>query len=408
MSLADSSQPLRVLMIYYLPEEVHKSRVALLSHLRALEHCACPHEVTYYNVYDDAPYWIGAESQVERALSDRIRSDAYDAVILHYSFLSVRTVGSQFFDWKRRYQWIADLPCPKIALPMDEGDCHEVLDEWLVELDVAVIFSVHYRPERPLYSHMHNRATIHPCLPGYVDPTLAEKCEASRRSIAHRTRDVVYRARQLPYRFGRAGQLKHRVGEVFLERATDVVMDISTDPSDTIFGDAWMEFLASSRTVLGAEGGFSAIDWRGELKARINAILRDNPNLTFEEVDAQMPNGWDDYDLLTITPRHFETALARSGQVLIEGEYRGILIPDQHYIPLKNDFSNIDEVIDRIRDHRTLQEMADRTYEEVCLSGRYSYAAFGQAIESAIRNEHADRVEQPSVAAAPRGSSSRA
>jgi hypothetical protein len=52
--------------------------------------------------------------------------------------------------------------------------------------------------------------------------------------------------------------------------------------------------------------------------------------------------------------------------VLFEGRYSGVLKPHRHYIPLKKDFSNFDEVVAKIRDVEGLQEMVDRTFDENC------------------------------------------
>ena len=34
---------------------------------------------------------------------------------------------------------------------------------------------------------------------------------------------------------------------------------------------------------------------------------------------------------------------------MFEGKYNDIFLPDVHYIPLKKDFSNIDEVIEKLK-----------------------------------------------------------
>jgi hypothetical protein len=62
--------------------------------------------------------------------------------------------------------------------------------------------------------------------------------------------------------------------------------------------------------------------------------------------------------------------------ILFEGEYSKILTPDVHFIPLKKDFSNIENVFDKIRDRAFIREMAERSYEDILRSGAYSYQAF--------------------------------
>ena len=94
------------------------------------------------------------------------------------------------------------------------------------------------------------------------------------RPHAERTLDIVYRARNLPFHVGHHGQLKHRIAEVVdpAARAHGLRTDISTRIADTKYGDAWFEFLASGRCVIGTESGSSALDPYGELR-RFEAAL---------------------------------------------------------------------------------------------------------------------------------------
>ena len=61
--------------------------------------------------------------------------------------------------------------------------------------------------------------------------------------------------------------------------------------------------------------------------------------------------GWDwKIPYRTISPRNFEAAAFRVCQILYEGHYSGVMEPMRHYIPLRKDFSNFDEVVERFRD----------------------------------------------------------
>ena len=51
-----------------------------------------------------------------------------------------------------------------------------------------------------------------------------------------------------------------------------------------------------------------------------------------------------------ITPRMFECALTRTGMILLEGHYNGILMPNKHYLEVKRDFSNVEEVLLMVQD----------------------------------------------------------
>jgi hypothetical protein len=377
--------PKRILVIYANQDRPEETRKTISDHLHVLEHSDIEHELTYYNIFESSENCSGSYGN-RKKFSDRLLKSDFDAVILHYSFLSSRTLGLYFYKWKRRFCWVNDLDCLKIAIPQDEGECSELLDEWLFEIGVSVIFSVHYAPDGPLYRIMRNYAAIYSCLPGYINEETAEEYRKSLRPIAEREKDIIYRARRLPAWYGSAGRLKHRIAEVVFTRARaqGFNVDISTRIEDSIMSSDWMEFLASGKAVLGTPGGWSIIDRRGEIKAQGQALLRENPNLSVEEVEVRMPRDWDRYTLFTVTPRHFEAVMTKTCQLLIEGEYKGVIQPNKHYIPLKQDFSNLDEALDKVRDHDYMQNIVDQAYEDICLSGKYTYRAFARRIEEVL------------------------
>jgi hypothetical protein len=236
-----------VLVLYWHPVGT-PIRAAIYHHLHTLDHGSRRHEVWYVNTFRPSPHWL--------------RYMPVDCVILHTTLLCLR--WSEFFEGIRRdLVWLSDLSCPKIALPQDEYDHSELLNEWLVELGVSDVFSVFEGPNRDLlYQRLGGRAAFHKCFTGYVDEATA--CEVSKKlvPISARPLDVVYRASQLPYWFGSQGQLKDRIGAVVLERALDrgLRTDISTRVEDTILRERWFDFLMSGRTVLGCESGSSVLD----------------------------------------------------------------------------------------------------------------------------------------------------
>jgi hypothetical protein len=54
--------------------------------------------------------------------------------------------------------------------------------------------------------------------------------------------------------------------------------------------------------------------------------------------------------LRILSGRNVEAAGTGTAQVLLEGKYDGIFVADEHYIPLKKDFSNADEAVAKFRD----------------------------------------------------------
>jgi hypothetical protein len=370
------SQRRRTILVLYWHPEPSQLRAAIRQHLRALEASKNRHTVVYANAYSPLPRWI--------------RPAGFDAIILHTTFLCLRW-SHLFPAWKWSLRWIADSRAIKIAMPQDEYDHADVLDEWMREWRVDTVLSNFDEELRStLYPLSGGTATFRKALTGYIDVATAERLDPNLIPTSRRELDLVYRATHLPFWFGSHGQLKHRVADVVGHRAIKVGLrtDISTRPNDTIVGDRWFDFLASSKAVLGSESGSSVVDHRGEVRAQIQYLLREDPDLDFESVARRMPPGWDDHPYFAISPRHLESVITRTAQVLVEGRYDGILEPGRHYIALKRDLSNRDEVLTLVGDPAYLERMAVRAHHEIYEWGRVTYKDLAEQLDEVLATSH--------------------
>lgn len=324
-----------------------------------------------YNAAYGAPRWLGRVG--------------LDGVILHTTFLALRWLDG-FERRRERSAWIAELSCPKVALPQDDYDHAEVLDEWLEELGVDAVLTALPEHAGTLLPRTSRRADVRGVLTGYLDETDVARLGRPSR-LADRATHVVYRATELPFWFGSHGRLKHEIGAVAEAAAGRLGLDadISTRPGDAIFGPRWLEFLASGRSVVGVESGSSALDRRGELRATVRGLLDEDPGATLDDLGERLPEGWDDHRFLALSPRHLEAAAAGTAQVLVEGSYSGVLEAGRHYLPVRRDLSDLEAALAETRDPRSLQPLADAAREELSLSGRYSYRALVGEVDDALR-----------------------
>jgi hypothetical protein len=371
------TRPRRILVLY---RHVRSDGMleAVRKHLHVLD--GRGHDVRYANAIAHVP--------------ESLRLVDWDAVVLHTTFLTMRW-HVEFHTWKWPLRWLDDLDCLKIAIPQDEYDHAHVLDDWLHELGVDVVFTNFDEHQRPaLYPLLHGSVEFERCLTGYVDGDLGRLSAPP--PLDRRPLDLVYRARNLPYQFGSHGQLKHLVAveAASAARRLGLEADVSTHPDDTVTGERWLGFLASGRATVGAESGSSVLDRRGEIRSAIERLLRADPSLSFDEVSARMPKGWDDYSFAAIGPRHLEAVATKTPQVLVEGRYDGILEPERHYLPVARDLGNLEEALARTRDLRSMQRLVDTAHEEIVAGGRYSYDAFADQILSWIDRAPA-RVPRP-------------
>lgn len=318
-----------------------------------------------------------------------VRSIEFSAVILDTSFLSQRTMRPRklFEEYRARWAWLGDVPAIKVALPQDEYDGCEELDDWLSELRVDIVYSV-LRYHEVLYPRTSRSAKILNALTGYVELSETKLLEEIRRPLRERPVDLGYRARDLSFHYGRLGRLKaeihHRFAAVAARKGFKA--DTAISPDHAILGEEWLRFMANCRFTPAGPSGVSVMDPRGEIGDRTRAYLEAHPTATFEEVEAAcFPDHDQKYIFSAISPRLFEAAAAGTCQILIAGyDYVG-LEADKHYIPLKADFSNVSEVFERMRDIDEAQKIADRCYDYLIGSGRFTYRSFAEGVFDQIR-----------------------
>jgi hypothetical protein len=305
----------------------------------------------------------------------------FDLIIWHTSFLSLRWAPEMFAQARRRAQPLKPIRAPSVALPQDEFIHVDALCDFLEEFGVGAICSVAPEREWPrIYRSLdRDRIRFLRVLTGYLDEKTVERIDRIVTAMPpDRPIDVGYRAWHNAPWLGRHGRLKTRVAEVIQGAAEQhsLRVDISTRDEDTILGDDWYRFLASCKYTIGAEGGASVLDRDGSIRERTEAYLRSHPDADFDEVSTACfaaEDGKDGFLLSSLSPRQLEACATRTCQVLVEGSYNGILEPGRHYVELRDDFSNLDEVLDLIAAAERRTEITERAYHDVVAPGAWTY-----------------------------------
>ena len=209
-------------------------------------------------------------------------------------------------------------------------------------------------------------------IPGHVSDQLQA---ASRRlgAVGDRPIDVGYRGRKLPPEWGASGREKYEIGVRFRKRAggLGLRLDIELDEDKRLYGRAWYRFIGSCKAMLGTESGLEVLPWL----VRRPAGERDAAELR-PYMAEPVPDGWEAIPYRTIASRHFEAAALGTCQILYEGSYSGAMQPMVHYIPLKKDFSNFDDVIDHYRDAPLRLQLTASAQRDLIDGNRYTYAEF--------------------------------
>ncbi|HYI36494.1 MAG TPA: hypothetical protein VEX39_07815 [Thermoleophilaceae bacterium] len=307
----------------------------------------------------------------------------FDAVILHYSLfgLTEYRLDDSFMAYLERSGAYT------VAFFQDEYCGVPRRLDLIRRLDVDCVYTcLAEQYYETVYGSRTPVHTLRTNLTGYVGPDLVAAAERYGVPDADRTVDVGYRGRPLPAYLGRGAQEKTEIGAGFAERAADsgLALDIELGEQDRIYGADWHRFVANCRCMLGVESGASAFDLDGEVMAEYERLSAEQGRVSVDDLTTL--DGLDEaIPVRTVSPRHFEAAAFRVCQILFEGEYVGVLEAGRHYIPLRKDFSNIDEVIERARDPEVRRELTENAYQDLIASGDYSYERFVGGVDDTLR-----------------------
>lgn len=226
-------------------------------------------------------------------------------------------------------------------------------------------------------------------LTGFVGDAMLKAAGRFAKPDAERSIDVGYRARRLPRWMGRGALEKAEIGETFKQRAagSGLRLDIELDEGHRLYGNAWHQFLGDSRSVLGVESGVSVFDADGTLREELGRRGPGTPS--FDEatfVREVLDPREEVIPYRTVSPRHFEAAAFRCLQVLYEGTYSGVLTPGKHYVPLRKDWSNFDDVLAVLRDAARRTEITNAAYDDLIASGAWSDAHFVREFDGVLRD----------------------
>lgn len=137
----------------------------------------------------------------------------------------------------------------------------------------------------------------------------------------------------------------------------------------------WNRFLNRCCAIIGAESGTYYLNEGGGLLNRARAYnLYENRSATFNEIfDRFYRDVPRQMSGKSISSRHFEPIGTKTCQILLEGEYNGILLPDVHYIAVKKDLSNIEDALGRYRDEGRRNEIVEEAYQHVLSHHTYAH-----------------------------------
>ncbi|MBI3411948.1 MAG: hypothetical protein HY040_26760 [Planctomycetes bacterium] len=305
----------------------------------------------------------------------------FDAVLVHYS---VRycwgTLPKDYQESLRTYHGL------KALFVQDEYDRVHATWEAITSLGIDVVFTVvppeavHkvYPPER------FPRTTFVSILTGYIPEQLERLVTPP---PEERGLLIGYRGRELAWWYGDLGREKLLIGQRMKSicDARGLPTDIAWKEDERIYGDRWFQFLASCKATLGTESGSNIFDFDGALAQTVRHEIMANPGASYEEIHDKYLRGHDGKIVMNqISPKIFEAVACRTALILFEGDYSGILTPGKHFLALKKDFSNVDEVLLALLDDRYLRDLTDRAHGDLVDGDRFSYRTFVRQVDAVL------------------------
>jgi hypothetical protein len=295
----------------------------------------------------------------------------FDAVVVHYTLVAC----SDFYLTPAARQRLTDFKGLKAIFIQDEYRFVDKSTAAMREIGVNVLFTcappavmTKVYPPKKLPG-----VTVVNCLTGYVPAELLDRPVTA---PAERPIDIGYRGRNVPAWLGELGQEKIRIGIRVRDEAPaqGLKADISFREEDRLYGEAWIDFVSRCKAMLGVESGASVVDFTGEIQRRVEAHVAKKPHTPFAELrDLYFAKEEGKISFAQISPRCFESAALRTLMVLYEGSYSGVLEPWRHYVPLKKNHSNFDEVARILRDPTRIEEIVTCAYNEIARNPRWSF-----------------------------------
>ena len=178
--------------------------------------------------------------------------------------------------------------------------------------------------------------------------------------------DIGYRSYESPLYLGH--NERRDIVDGFLKNNShyNLNLDISLDPEKRFTPVAWAKFLNQCQGQLGTEAGGDYFELTDAIRNQVNQYQKVHPGSTMDEI---FQTFFRDYPnpvpVRTISGRHVEAAGTKTVQILFQGHYSGYFQADKHYIPLKPDFSNIDDAIAKFRDKDYSKQIAENAYKVV-------------------------------------------
>lgn len=288
-------------------------------------------------------------------LPETVKSFDFDAIIMMSTFMDWVKRYQKGDSWLNQYAFIKNARAKKIVYAQDDYWLSEMRDEFCSSNHIDLLFPF---CSQDTWQELYPKfiGTGGKLDQGYTIYLTDKMLGLSKQAIPYEQRvyDIVYRASGIPTYPNKLGSIKATIGDTFeaaLPSNHSLKLDFSTRTKSFISGNEWYDFVGKSKAMLGSNSGSSVNVRNHEVANRILNYKRENPLATYEEIEKLVLDPKDVNKTYTgISPRNIEAAMLGTLQILVHGEYGGILKPYEHYLPFEEDASNIEEILTILKD----------------------------------------------------------
>ncbi len=315
-------------------------------------------------------------------LDDKFKNIDFDLIVLGPTFLWCRNHTILHEQISEEFAFLTDSQAVKVALPQDEYDGSEFLEDWLLEWQVNVTHSVLWSHWDELYPRYKQKGKLKKGYTSYIPEKWIDKWKTPK-AFDDREIDISYRTNEYSRLRCSLRNLKCEIGNKFIEKYESLKLgnhfhlDLEAKNSAIKTNHEWHDFMENSKSCLATPSGSSLLDKRGETKERIRAYQSGKNSVTFEEVYMKFLKHEEKGMIYSaISPRNLEAALSKTLQIATAGEYSGLMDADEDYVLLNEDYSNIEQVLQICSCKKTRDLITQRYKEKIldCKELRLSHA----------------------------------
>ncbi|MDC0125103.1 hypothetical protein OAI09_01285 [Candidatus Pelagibacter sp.] len=177
-----------------------------------------------------------------------------------------------------------------------------------------------------------------------------------------------YRSYLEPLYLGNVERLRlYNFLKKYSTKKNDYIFDISVDIKDRFSYHEWAQFLNNCKCFVSPNTGTDYFFLNDDLRNRVNESKLNNFDQIYEKFFKNQKKGT---KFRCLTGKVIEPAACKTALILVEGDYDKFK-PNIHYIPLKQDYSNMDECLDKLNDNSFSKSIINNSYDLV--KAKYLY-----------------------------------